>query len=229
MRKAKKIKILFALSLTLVAFVLWLPSCANDEAEDEADVNIAVTISPQKEMVERIGGEYVSVLLLVPPGESPHTYDPSPSLFVSLESTDIYTKMGSGVEFEIEWTDKLIDINPQMLVVDCSKGVELLYSGEVEEGVYDPHIWLSPVNAVTIAENIYEALSSFDEEHTDYYLENFNAYKSELLELDADIKALMGEGVKSLLWFITLRLLILQQNMVWRCLPLSKKGKSLPR
>lgn len=196
MKRLKKVKILPLFTLFVLAIVFSCTGCFNNETEESAGITIAVTIAPQKEMAEKIGGEYVNVLLIVPSGESPHTYAPPPNLFVKLENADIYAKMGSGVEFEIEWADKLIDMNPQMKVMDCSKGVELMRSGEAGEGAFDPHIWLSPVNAITISENICNALVSFDAEHKEYYQNNFNAYRNELLKLDADIRASFGSGDK---------------------------------
>ena len=35
---------------------------------------------------------------------------------------DLFVKVGSGIEFELEWADKIIEMNEEMEVVDCSIG-----------------------------------------------------------------------------------------------------------
>ncbi|RJS87465.1 hypothetical protein CW704_02755 [Candidatus Bathyarchaeota archaeon] len=41
-------------------------------------IKAVVTILPQAEFVEKVGGERVQVTIMVPPGASPHTYEPTP-------------------------------------------------------------------------------------------------------------------------------------------------------
>lgn len=51
-------------------------------------------------------------------------------------------------------------------------------------GEYDPHIWLDVSNAISIAEEIAEALSEIDADNADTYNENAAALIAELEELD---------------------------------------------
>jgi zinc transport system substrate-binding protein len=62
---------------------------------------------------------------MVPPGHSPHDYEPTPSQMVDLADADLYFKVGSGVEFENIWMDDMEDMNDDMLVVDGSRGITL--------------------------------------------------------------------------------------------------------
>ncbi|MFP3872705.1 MAG: metal ABC transporter solute-binding protein, Zn/Mn family [Candidatus Aenigmatarchaeota archaeon] len=99
-----------------------------NEARQDADeeVMVAVSIPPQVEWVEEIGGEKVEVVVMIPPGEDPHTYEPTPSQMQKLGEADIYFKVGSGLEFEERWMDEMKDQNPDMKVVDGSEGIDLL-------------------------------------------------------------------------------------------------------
>jgi ABC-type metal ion transport system, periplasmic component/surface adhesin len=106
------------------------------QAEKEGKIGVIVTILPQAEFVEKIGGNRVSVMVMVPPGASPHSYEPKPDQLVQVSKAKMYAKVGSGVEFERVWMDKIINTNREMVVVNCSRGIELI------EG--DPHVWLSP-------------------------------------------------------------------------------------
>jgi zinc transport system substrate-binding protein len=167
-----------------------LTSCAR-EAATTGKLGVAVTILPQAEFVENIGGDKVDVTVMVPPGASPHTYEPTPSQMAELSRASMYAKVGSGVEFELTWMDKLIAQNKDMLVVDCSKGVQLqeMTAGDEDEpaGTMDPHIWMSPKNAQIMVRNIADGLIQVDPTNRDYYEQNRDAYIQKLEQLDGDI------------------------------------------
>jgi len=148
-------------------------------------IGVVVTILPQAEFVERIGGDKVRVTVMVPPGASPHTYEPTPSQLKEVSNAKMYAKVGSGIEFELAWMDKILSVNKKMLVVDCSNGIELIDN--------DPHIWLSPKNAKIMVENIYRGLVQIDPANREYYARNKEKYLQELDKLDNEIaRALSG-------------------------------------
>jgi zinc transport system substrate-binding protein len=156
-------------------------------------IGVVVTIVPQVEFVEKIGGNKVSVTILVPPGASPHTYEPTPSQMQEVAQAEMYVKVGSGIEFELVWMDKIIETNPAMLVVNCSDGIKLIDMKVAHEHKSvpgyenigkDPHIWLSPLNAVIMVYNIYEGLVKIDPDNENYYAKNKDVYIEDLKELD---------------------------------------------
>lgn len=147
-------------------------------------MGVAVTIPPLAYFVENVGGVLVDVTVMVPPGASAHTYEPSPSQMVKLSKAEVYVKVGSGVEFELAWMDKIIDVNPSMLVVDCSEGVTMLGS--------DPHIWLCPLNAKLMVENICNGFIEVDPVNEPYYIQNRDDYLRQLDELDEEIREQIG-------------------------------------
>lgn len=163
-------------------------SCGQ-EKEVSDRIGVVVTILPQAEFAENVGGERVDISVMVPPGASPHTYEPTPSQIATLSRAEIYAKVGSGVEFELVWMDKLVNINQKMLVVDCSAGVPLQeMSGEHGHGALDPHIWMSPVNAKIMVQNICGGLGQIDPDNRAYYEQNRDAYLQKLTKLDQDIR-----------------------------------------
>lgn len=183
-------------------------------------IRVIVSIPPQAEFVEKIGGDKVVVTVMVPPGANPHTYEPTPVQLEEVSKAQIYARVGSagpgsGIEFELAWMDKIININEKMLVVDCSGGVKFVavnyedgepveYNGYDEnnknanrpEGI-DPHIWLSPSNAKIMSENIYDGLVRVDPENQKYYKLNLDNYLAELEELNEEISRMfMGKENK---------------------------------
>jgi zinc transport system substrate-binding protein len=191
-RHRKKIFVsMFPVMLLLTLLVTAVTSCTR-EAAATGKLGVAVTLLPQAEFVENIGGDKVDVTVMVPPGASPHTYEPTPSQMATLSRARLYAKVGSGVEFELTWMDKLTAQNKDMLVVDCSKGVELqpMAAGDEGEpiGSMDPHIWISPRNAQIMVRNIADGLIQIDPANRDYYEQNRDAYLQKLEQLDGDIR-----------------------------------------
>jgi len=119
------IVILMILSIAFMGYV--------ELGEDDQEMVVAVTIPPQEEWVNEIGGDNVEVVVMVPQGEDPHTYDPDPGLMQELSKADLYFKLGSGMEFEERYMDTMMDQNPDMEIVDASEAITLRHFGEDHE------------------------------------------------------------------------------------------------
>ncbi len=175
MKRMKKRILLLVVFILFMICVLFVPQ----REKNEGRIRVAVSIPPQAEFVERIGGDRVEVMVMVPPGASPHTYEPTPSQLRDVSKAEIYAKVGSGVEFELAWMDKIASVNKEMLIVDCSKGIKFIEK--------DPHVWLSPRNARIMVENIYKGLVKVDPVNKEYYQKNKEKYLEELERLDNEI------------------------------------------
>jgi zinc transport system substrate-binding protein len=208
-RSCGKDRIILSLYLVVMTIVLLMAAgCVQQHGADvpadngTAPFTIAVTILPQKQFVENIAGEHARIIVLVPPGASPHTYEPTPKQLEDISQASVYIKVGSGIEFERAWMDKLSGINPRMTVVDSSSGIQFISGYQDDEadvaagaqpnksedttGI-DPHIWLSPKNAKIMVENTFQGIARADPVHMSEYRANTDAYLKQLDELDADI------------------------------------------
>jgi zinc transport system substrate-binding protein len=141
-----------------------------------------VSVLPQAYFVEQIGGDRVTVQVLIPPGASPATHEPTIAQLEELSSADVYVKVGCpNFAFEQTWFSKIEEANPHMRIVDSSRGVELVGS--------NPHIWLS-VRAVKVqARGICAGLIEADPDHRAAYEANRDAFIEQLDSLAAEIKA----------------------------------------
>ena len=72
--------------------------CLIIAANTEGKINVFVSILPQKYLVERIGGNRVDVSVMVKPGLSPETYEPTPKQMAALNTARIYFRIA--VPFE---------------------------------------------------------------------------------------------------------------------------------
>jgi zinc transport system substrate-binding protein len=187
-KKTIKACSLFLSFLVLLSLPLFIPGCSGQQIETEDKMIIAVSISPLEEFVEKIYGNGIDTLVLVPAGADPHTYEPRPSQLREVSEADMLVIVGSGLGFEITWLDKIASLNDDMVLVDCSKGIELIETGEADTNGNDPHIWLSLDNAVMMTENIYDALADIDPDNSKKYLSNLLEYQESLKDLDKRIR-----------------------------------------
>jgi zinc transport system substrate-binding protein len=163
-----------------------------------ANINVVVSILPEKTFVSAIGGDKVDVTLMVLPGNSPHTYEPKPSQMKAVARANLYFAIG--VEFEKVWLSKFKDLNPALKVVDLSEGITKIpmataHHHEAEEHHdtgYDPHIWTAPENVLLIARHIYDALSREDPANATYYRHNLDAFLAKVKKTDAQIRHILA-------------------------------------
>jgi zinc transport system substrate-binding protein len=175
--------------LLLAALLISSITGCSKEAGTSGKVIVAVSVLPQAGFVEAIGGDKVEVVVMVPPGASPHTYEVTADQMTQLSNAKVYAKVGSPVEFELAWMDKLIALNKTMLVVDCSRGINLIASQDPDEPGLDPHIWLSLKNAKKMVQNICDGLVQVDAANKSFYEKNCADYIKELTALDESFTA----------------------------------------
>jgi zinc transport system substrate-binding protein len=184
--------------LLVIFSLLFLCGCS-ERGREEKKVSIVTTILPLAEFTEKVGGERVTVSVIIPPGSSPHTYEPTPDQLVKVKNSKVFIKVGTAIDFELTWLPKILSSDDEILVIDASESVKLLamdhshtekkltFPHSTREGNKDPHIWLSPVNAQTIVDNIYEGLCEVDPENRGYYEENKTSFLNELKTLHQEI------------------------------------------
>jgi zinc transport system substrate-binding protein len=172
--------------ITAAYLISTLDNFQSKNLTEKGKTGVVVTVGPQSEFVKRLGGERVKVTVMVPPGADPHTYEPLPSQMKAVSDAKIYYEVGSGIEFELSWMDKIRGVNPYMEVVNCSQGMVLLPSSVSGES-YDPHVWVSPKKAKIMVENTYQGLVNVDPANKDYYTKNRNEYMQQLDQLDKNL------------------------------------------
>lgn len=154
-------------------------------------------------MVKEIGGDRVDVRVLIPPGATPHVFEPTASTVRELSQARIFFEVGSGLEF---WADGLIQAaGSGVMVVVLSRGIRLLrkesYHGHLGE-TGNPHIWLDPILAVEMVNKIEQTLDHADPQGSALYRKRSTVYVAKLKALDAEIrKAVSTFSIKSFVSF----------------------------
>ena len=148
-----------------------------------APLAAVATITPLGFLVQELGGERVSVHVLVPPGASPHAFEPRPSDLGAVAGAALFVSAGAGVD---DWVARLAGADgPQPLVL----------GGAVSAP--DPHFWLDPIAVRDEAlPALEEALGAADPPGRAHYAERRRAFAHTLTALDAEIRATLAGAVR---------------------------------
>lgn len=160
---------------------------------------ILVSIAPQKYFVEQVAGtELFDIEVIIPDGQSPHSYEPSPRQLVRMQQGVLW--FTTGVEFEKVLMAKLTPLVPSLMFIDTTKGVTFRRleahdhghedgdAGE-EEGGLDPHVWMGIDNVSMQAGIISEALGKIIPERRDFFAQKLASFRDRLSALKADLAA----------------------------------------
>lgn len=113
-------------------------------AAGAAPRTVATTIEPIAMIVRELAGADVQVTTLVPPGASPHAFEPRPRDVARLADAQLVVVVGGGLD---AWATRLLAAAarpPEALVLLDLPGLAPLPSGSGAAGV-DPHVWLDPI------------------------------------------------------------------------------------
>jgi zinc transport system substrate-binding protein len=191
--------------LLLLLAALACPGCTAPEPADPAGEpvpTVFVSIPPQKFLVQRIAGDLVAVEVLLPPGQSPATYEPTPQQMGRLSGASLYFRIG--VPFEDRLMQKITDTVPQLEVVDTRQGITMRrmeggghghahhHGDHVHEaGAPDPHTWLSPRLAAVQARTIHGALAGLLPRDADGLQAGLDRLTADLEEADRRAAAVL--------------------------------------
>ena len=217
MRK-KLVALMSFLILIITMIFLVLVFKPDSIIKDESKIQIVATLFPQYDFAKQIVGDKAEVTLLVGAGVETHNFEPTAKDMVTmLDKTDMFLYTGTFLE---PWTEDIIETikDDNCSIVDVSENIELIKIDEFEsrhinsdikheehdheeahvhsescshQDMYDGHIWQDLDNARIMIDNILNAVCEIDPENKDYYTENANKYKEEIIKLDTEIGKLV--------------------------------------
>lgn len=100
----------YIFTLLILCFVL-LAACSNETAqneqgnessEEETKLQVYTTVYPLSYFTQRIGGEFVKVSSVYPPGANEHSFEPTQQDMIKLAESDLIFYIGFGLEGFIE-------------------------------------------------------------------------------------------------------------------------------
>ncbi len=196
-----------SLSLAVLAGLM---ACTGGATDPSAKPTAVATIFAYHDALRAIGGNDVNVVMLLPPGRSPHEYLPVPQNKSDVMKARLIVK--NGLELD-PWIDKLAADNKTATVLSIGDSETALHTEETDlpgaepadtgtapakqddHGNHDhhemgnPHVWLDPTVQMRVAEKIRDALIKIDPAHQVGYSARTDAYLADLRKLDADFMA----------------------------------------
>lgn len=182
-------KIRTAIKLLVIILIVSQGFSCKSNKSDMHDKVITVSILPFKYFVEGIAGKEYFVNVIVPPGASPATFEPPPSVIRSLQHSELLVFNGY-LGFEQAWMDKLMQVNPDIKTLFLAENQDLLAASEHKHGDHfhyegvDPHFWMSPLSAKIIASDIFNFMVLNYPEDSTIFRINLDNLMSEITETD---------------------------------------------
>lgn len=212
----KKFSILLLFSLLSLVLVACNNSTTTEEktttADDSNKLKIYTTVYPLSYFTQEIGGDFVEVSSIYPPGTNEHTFEPTQKDMMLLADSDLFFYIGLGLEGFVENAQKtLAKENVKLIATADSIAEEHLHTSAVEEhhedhdhhegehddhhhGDIDPHVWLSPIIAKDLALSIKNELITALPEQEEYFNDNYNQLISELDSLNSDFEKMAASA-----------------------------------
>jgi len=188
----KRVIIVLIILLITTSIIYFINSQKNSEKLNDGKIGVGVSIGPEVEFVKAVGGDKVDVTLMMPPSADPHSYEPLPNQLSQVSNAKMYAEIGTSLEFETNYMDNIKAANPNMLIVNTSKGINLIpNSAEGEANTVDPHVWVDPKNAEIMVNNIYDGLVKVDPGDKEYFTKNRDNYIQQIKELDSNTTKLL--------------------------------------
>ena len=155
---------------------------------------VVTTFLPITLFTRAVAGDCATVTPLIPASTGPHDFQAKPGDLMALRQARVLVK--NGLEME-SFLGKLIASagNPQLQVIDSSRGVATLDTEHQDDGhghdhgAVNPHIWLDPLRAVQQVETIRDGLVKADPSCAEGYRRNAAAFTAELKKLNSEITA----------------------------------------
>nr|WP_106780560.1 zinc ABC transporter substrate-binding protein [Lysinibacillus timonensis] len=209
--------------LSFVAIIITACSNTQLQTEDTNDeqantIDIYTTVYPLSYFAERIGGEYVNVSSIYPPGSNEHTFEPTQQDMMALAESDLFFYIGLGLEGFVEnakttlanehvkFVSTADNIPEEKLAVSAGhtfeEAIEEHEEHDHEEheheehnhGDIDPHVWLSPILSQDLALSIKNELVEAMPENEAIFTENYELLIADLEAINKDFEDLVSEA-----------------------------------
>lgn len=178
------------INIAIAILLLALTACSK-KAEDTRPI-LAVSLEPQRYMLEQIVGDRFRIVTMMPNGGNPETFEPSMSDMIDLRNAEAYFLIGH-LPFE-----RALSLDQEINTIDTSDGIELIYgthnhttshAGFLQEDeepakAPDPHIWTSVRNARIMARNMLATVRTLDPAHAAEYTDRYDDFDARLDSLD---------------------------------------------
>lgn len=173
----------------------WGGGC-DTKSEQAGKPLVVATTYPLASIVEQIVGDAADVRCIIPPGVSPHGFEPTAKDAEAIANAKVIVLVGGGFD---EWVlgDSVIAGKGGQVVVSMAKPSAHAHHGHDHDhdhghhhhGGENPHIWLDPVRMAEFAHHIsHDLMPLFDEATYEVIHDRAIALEEEIEAIDAEYK-----------------------------------------
>ncbi|HEX7613801.1 MAG TPA: metal ABC transporter substrate-binding protein [Thermoanaerobaculia bacterium] len=183
-------------AILVFAFVACLGMAAGRGECAPARQVAAATIAPLASLASMVAGPEWDVRTVIPPGTSPHVFEPAPRDVRQFAPARLVVTVGAGYD---DWAGRLVKACASGAVLhDAGLSVGVVRGDGGDGGDHDgelgrdPHWWLSPRRAARALAPLAERFAALDPPRADGYLRRARDGVAALLALDAELAALLS-------------------------------------
>jgi zinc transport system substrate-binding protein len=193
-------KIILFISL-LLSLSLILTACTSEKApsKNKNILTIYTTVFPLQYFTQQIGGKFVDVKTIYPPGADEHTFEPSQKDMMNLADSDLFFYIGLGLEGFVEKSkDTLKDENVTLVATADKLKLPKIKTTEADHESsrtdINPHVWLDPIYSKEMAAVIRDALIKKMPKNKAVFEENYSVLAKQLDDLNEKFKNIIANA-----------------------------------
>jgi len=209
------ISVLLAMVITVAAL------CGCSSAPEQDGLKIVCSVFPLYDWMRQLtaGSDDIELILIADNGVDMHSYQPTTGDIVDISTCDMLVYVGGDSE---EWVEEtadrsgnermhrtaMLDIlgEDALCAVPHEHDEEQVEHGHIhhhhhDEDAKDEHVWLSPLTAMRLCEELTEVLCVTDPEGAEIYRNNCERYTAALSALDESYRQAVEEATDHILLF----------------------------
>ncbi|MFF5514406.1 metal ABC transporter solute-binding protein, Zn/Mn family [Staphylococcus capitis] len=192
-----KRKAIIFITLSLILILSGCSKSINSSKKDNVNshnkMKIYTTVFAFQSFTEQIGGKYVDVESIYPPGADLHSYEPTQKDMINIAKSDLFIYSSDDLDpVSAKITQSMENKNMKLALASDLNQKELIHSDDHDEDEghnhaeteNDPHVWLDPVLDRIFAEKIKDKLIQKDPKHKSYYEKNYKKLDKDIANID---------------------------------------------
>lgn len=197
----KIVTVKFVYKCALLVIISLAQFFAAQTASAQEKLKVATTFTILADMASNVAGDAATVVSVTKPGAEIHNYSPTPKDIGRTRSADLI--LWNGLNLEL-WFEKFLHRLQGVPHAVLSDGVTPL---SINSGPYDgkpnPHVWMSPNDALVYVDNIESALSTADPQNAPLYAQNAARYKQEITSVTEPLRARIASIPEEKRWLVS--------------------------
>ena len=185
----------------LLSTLLVIGLTATSQSHAVEKFKVVTTFTILADMASNVAGDAATVVSVTKPGAEIHNYKPTPKDIGRTRSADLILWNGLNLE---RWFEKFLSRLDGVPSAILSEGVEPM---SINSGPYDgkpnPHVWMSPSDALIYVDNIQAALANLDPENAAIYSQNASSYKAQITAVTEPLRKRLNSIPEDKRWMVT--------------------------